>query len=52
LEAELILFESNQRCENQFYTSRINFDPPTNETKHTLIFNILIANDKFFLGVM
>jgi len=36
LESKSILLESNQTCQNQFYTSRTNFDFSKSGTKHTL----------------
>jgi len=35
MEVQSILLESNQTCQNLFYTSRINFDSFKSETKHT-----------------
>jgi len=36
MEAKSILLERNQTCWNQFYASRINFEPSRSGTKHTL----------------
>jgi hypothetical protein len=40
LEAESIIFESNQTCQIQFYTSGINYGSSKRGTKHRSVYSI------------